>query len=63
LDTNCDGQCDTNLTDSAGDDAAEYDSSNNKVVFRVGENATATKGGTLNPGQGGCVIFKVKVNQ
>lgn len=34
-------------TDAAGDDQAEYDATNNRVVVRLGTGATATLGGTL----------------
>ncbi|WP_456419133.1 hypothetical protein [Thermovibrio sp.] len=61
LDTDCDGNCDTNLTDSSGDDQAEYDSVNNLVRFRVGEGAYENNGGTLHPDDEGCVIFRVKI--
>ena len=61
LDANCDGTCDTTLTDGSGDDQAEFDSTNNLVRFRVGTGADATKGGTVSPNQEGCVIFKVQI--
>jgi len=61
LDSDCDGTCNVNYTDGAGDDQAEYDSVNGLVRFRVGSGADATSGGTVAPGQEGCVIFKVKV--
>jgi len=57
LDANCDGVCDEIYTNAAGDDAAEYNNSTNAVVFRVGDN------NTVAPGEEGCVIFKVQVNQ
>ncbi len=61
LDTNCDGTCDTNLTDASGDDQAEYDAANKLVRFRVGIGADATHGGKVAPNEKGCVIFKVKI--
>jgi len=61
LDSDCDGNCDTNYTDASNDDQAEYDSTNNLVRFRVGNGANATVGGTVVPGGKGCVIFKVKI--
>ena len=61
LDTDCDGTCDTNLTDAPGDDQAEYDAAENLVRFRVGTGADANKGGTVSPSQEGCVIFKVRI--
>ncbi len=61
VDSNCDGTADSSLTDTAGDDTAEYDSTNKTVVFRVGSGADSSQGGTVNPGEEGCVIFKVKI--
>lgn len=49
-------------TDAAGDDAAEFDAANNRVVARVGRNATATAGGLFNPGDGQQLRFRVTVN-
>lgn len=51
LDNNCDGTCDKNLTDDAGDDEGTF--TGTEVQFNLG---------TVNPGQSGCVIFKVKIN-
>jgi len=61
LDADCDGNCDTTYTDDAGDDQAEYDSTNNLVRFRVGTDADASNGGKVAPGEEGCVIFKVRI--
>jgi uncharacterized repeat protein (TIGR01451 family) len=61
LDTNCDGTCDSSLTDASGDDTGEYDSSANLVRFRVGTDASASQGGTVAPGEFGCVQFKVRI--
>lgn len=36
-------------TDAAGDDQAEFDAINNRVVFRVGNGADANNGGSLPP--------------
>jgi uncharacterized repeat protein (TIGR01451 family) len=63
VDTNCDGNCDKTLTDTAGDDEGEYDDVNNVVKFRVGTGADETSGGTVEPGEEGCVIFKVKIKE
>ena len=63
LDTNCDGNCDTSLTDTLGDDQGEFDPQNNLVKFRVGTGADSTKGGTVKPGEKGCLIFKVKIKE
>lgn len=49
-------------TDVAGDDAAEFDSANNRVVVRVGRSATATVGGQFNPGDAQRLRFRVTVN-
>ena len=63
LDSDCDGNCDTTYTDNAGDDQAEYDNSTKVVIFRVGSGADATAGGKVQPGEYGCVLFKVRVDQ
>src|SRR5262249_20339331 len=34
-------------SDASGDDQAEFDSSSNKVVFRLGQGATAARGGLV----------------
>ena len=49
-------------TDAAGDDQAEYDSANNRVVARLGSGATAMAGGTLAPNAETHLIFRVTVN-
>lgn len=50
-------------TDAIGDDEAEFDSVANRVVFRIGTGANATKGGTVLPypyaGNSGVVTFTV----
>jgi len=46
-------------TDAAGDDEAEYDYINNRVVFRIGTGATSISGGEINPNGNGNVRFKV----
>lgn len=51
LDSNCDGTCDKTLTDESGDDEGTF--TGTEVQFNIG---------TVNPGQSGCVIFKVKIN-
>ncbi len=64
IDVNCNGVIDggdTLLTDGSGDDTAEFDSTNNMVRFRVGAGADATSGGTVAPGEQGCVLFKVLI--
>jgi len=49
-------------TDAAGDDPAEYDSTGNRVVFRIGAGATGAAGGRLNIGDFGTVRFRVRVS-
>lgn len=46
-------------TDAMGDDEAEYDFVNNRVVFRLGTGANGTTGGEISPGSSGYVTFKV----
>lgn len=46
-------------TDAMGDDEAEYDFVNNRVIFRLGTGANGTTGGEINPGASGYVTFKV----
>jgi len=46
-------------TDAAGDDQAEFDLVNNRVVFRVGVGANATTGGNIGTGGAGNVQFDV----
>jgi uncharacterized repeat protein (TIGR01451 family) len=49
-------------TDSTGDDAAEFDALNNRIIVRIGRSATAVLGGALNPGDGQTLKFSVTVN-
>jgi uncharacterized repeat protein (TIGR01451 family) len=53
-------------SDAAGDDQAEFDGSNNRVVFRLGTGANASTGGTLGPaGQSASsssIRFQVRVS-
>jgi uncharacterized repeat protein (TIGR01451 family) len=46
-------------TDALGDDEAEYDVTNNRVIFRIGTGANGTTGGEVNPAGNGNVTFKV----
>jgi uncharacterized repeat protein (TIGR01451 family) len=46
-------------TDVAGDDEAEYDLTNNRVVYRIGTGANAATGGYIPHGSSGNVEFKV----
>jgi uncharacterized repeat protein (TIGR01451 family) len=51
-------------TDAAGDDEAEYDITNNRVLFRLGVGATSTTGGIIpnsGPNASGDVTFDVVV--
>jgi len=47
-------------TDVSGDDQAEYDFTNNRVVLRIGLGANAATGGNIGPGVSGNVQFDVK---
>ena len=49
-------------TDAPGDDQAEFDTTNNRVVFRLGTGANATTGGLLAPNTASTVSFRVSVN-
>jgi len=46
-------------TDAAGDDQAEYDLTNNRVVLRLGLGANGSAGGNVGPGQAGNIQFDV----
>ena len=46
-------------TDIAGDDEAEFDLTNNRVVYRIGTGANAVTGGYIPHGSSGSVEFKV----
>lgn len=46
-------------TDAAGDDEAEFDVVNNRVLMRLGTGANASSGGNIGPGQSGNVQFDV----
>lgn len=46
-------------TDAAGDDEAEFDLANNRVVYRIGTGANAVTGGYIPHGTSGNVEFKV----
>ena len=58
----------TGLTDGAGDDTAEFNGTDQRVVFRLGQGASATDGGLLptNPsGEAGttqCIHFTVQID-
>ena len=49
------------MTDASGDDLAEYDAGNNRVVARIGTGATASEGGLLAVNQSGSFRFRVQV--
>ncbi|MGY0505458.1 hypothetical protein, partial [Luteimonas sp. e5] len=49
-------------TDAPGDDQAEYDAVNNRVVFRVGNGANAVQGGLLQFNEGVRLRFRVQVD-
>ncbi|MEO6612544.1 MAG: T9SS type A sorting domain-containing protein [Chitinophagaceae bacterium] len=46
-------------TDVTGDDQANYDNTNNRVLFRLGTGATALAGGTVSAGTSSTVQFDV----
>ena len=46
-------------TDAAGDDQAEYDAVNNRVVYRIGTGANAVTGGNVATSGAGNVVFDV----
>lgn len=49
-------------SDASGDDQAEFDVANNRVVFRLGEGATATNGGLLAPTETTTLTFHVVID-
>ena len=49
-------------TDAPGDDEAEHDAANDRVVFRLGTGANASQGGRLDPGAGATFTFDVTVD-
>jgi uncharacterized repeat protein (TIGR01451 family) len=51
----------TAKTDGSGDDQAEYNLTNNRVIFRVGTGATSAAGGSITNGGSGTVQFDVVV--
>ncbi len=46
-------------TDAAGDDQAEFDFVNNRVILRIGQGANASTGGNIGPNVSGNVQFDV----
>lgn len=48
-------------TDVSGDDQAEYNSTDNKIVFRLGANANAVTGGTLATDDQTSISFQVRI--
>lgn len=52
----------TSPTDASGDDLAEYDAANNRVVARFGTGATATAGGLVAVTKSYQLVFDVVVN-
>ena len=46
-------------TDGSGDDQAEFDFTNNRVVIRIGTGANASIGGNVGPGVSGNIQFNV----
>ncbi|MCD9007054.1 DUF11 domain-containing protein [Luteimonas sp. XNQY3] len=60
--SNADGADSGSMTDASGDDLAEYDAANNRVVFRIGTGADAATGGMLAPDQSASMSFRVRVD-
>jgi uncharacterized repeat protein (TIGR01451 family) len=50
------------MTDSSGDDAAQYDGNNQTITFWVGSNAAAGQGGDFLPGEAAVVKFLATVD-
>lgn len=51
-----------NKTDATDADQAEFDGVQNRVVFRLGTNASSINGGSFAPGDSTTITFQVKVN-
>ncbi|MCO5316558.1 MAG: DUF11 domain-containing protein [Solirubrobacterales bacterium] len=49
-------------TDASGDDTAEYDSINDRIIARLGTGSNASIGGNIGPGKEYEVTFQVRVN-
>jgi uncharacterized repeat protein (TIGR01451 family) len=49
-------------TDTPGDEQAEFDSANNRIVIRTGTGANATQGGLVDIGETVKVKFRVQIN-
>ncbi|MEA2347595.1 MAG: hypothetical protein QOG62_1382 [Thermoleophilaceae bacterium] len=49
-------------SDSAGNDSAEFDGGNDRVVFRLGSGANGVNGGSIAPGASSTVRFRVTVD-
>jgi uncharacterized repeat protein (TIGR01451 family) len=52
----------SSASDAPGDDLAEHDAANNRVVARLGTGASASAGGTIAVGKSYALTFDVKVN-
>ncbi|MCO5525363.1 isopeptide-forming domain-containing fimbrial protein [Enterococcus faecalis] len=51
-------------TDASGDDQAEYDETNKKIIVRVGNGATATQGGSYKADTAETIYeFKARINE
>jgi uncharacterized repeat protein (TIGR01451 family) len=55
------GALQVSMTDAAGDDRAEYDLVNGRLVFRLGSGASNSAGGQLQIGDSATVKFRVRV--
>jgi uncharacterized repeat protein (TIGR01451 family) len=51
-----------NKTDATDTDQAEFDGVQNRVVFRLGTNASSINGGSFAPGDSTTITFQVKIN-
>ncbi len=50
------------ITDPTGDDAGEYDSASRTLTVRIGDGATATEGGSLQPQQSVTIVFDARID-
>ena len=57
-----DGDEPKSMSDTAGNDQAEFDSGNNQVVFRTGTGADGTNGGFIDEGETVILKFRVQVD-
>ena len=60
--TNATGAPIGSMSDTVANDQAELAASPNRVVFRLGQGATGTAGGTIPPAEAASMRFRVQVN-